>query len=314
MDVSKSSLDICIDESKPVKKYSNDVRGQKELIDELNSLNDCHVVMEATGGYEQKVFESLCEAGIKSSIVNPRCVRYFAKSRNILAKTDGIDTRVIKKFGEINSPRVTSQVSKNEQILKGLCRRREQLIELIKREKQNLELAEGYPEEDIKKSLESLKNRLKKIEEEVEETINCVEKIAEKSELLKSFKGVGDVAALVLICDLPELGKLTPKEISALVGLAPFNRDSGNLNGKRIIYGGRSRARCSLYMCALSAKRHNPQIKKMYDRLIANGKTKKTALIACAHKIIVVLNAMLRTQTQWDPEHLVKTTGYATIL
>ncbi len=302
IDVSKLKLDVCFDDSGHSETFTNDNQGFKLLISKIKKYKNPHVIMEATGGYEQQVHQFLTTSGIAVSIVNAGRVRHFAKSKSILEKTDKIDAHVIRWFGKDNDPAVTELRDPLMQRFSDLSKRRDQLIEHRKLELQ-------YEEKSENKEISiCIRKTIKYLEKQIANTEVALEKILEenslrkKAEIINSFKGCGKNAVFTLLSDLPELGEIDHKPLSKLVGLAPLAHDSGKFKGKRITTGGRSRARRALYLCALSAVQYNPQIKAMHQRLISKGKSPKAVLIACAHKILHILNAMMRKAEKWNPE------------
>lgn len=299
IDVSKAILDVSFDDDK-LGQFDNTDSGCRALIKHIQKKYEtAHVVMEASGGYEQLSHRSLMTAGIDSSIVNAKQVRHFVRGKAVHAKTDRIDAYMIRYFGIENTPKPTQLPSPEVDKLSVLSKRRDQLVKLRKQELQHQENAD-------KSICQSLKTMLLQIEKQItiiENKINLLlkeEAFKEKAELIRSFVGAGENAVMVLLSDLPELGTLHSKPLSMLVGLAPVARDSGKMKGKRTIYGGRERVRRAMYLCSLSASRHNPQIKVFYERLVAKGKAPKSALIACAHKILIILNAMIKNNSKWE--------------
>ena len=251
---------------------------------------------------KKKLKEMLQDSGLLISVVNPRWVRDFAKSRGVLSKTDKIDAFVIKEFGCVNTPIATAERSLENKQLNELKQRRNQLVKMLRQEKNHLELASKAMKKDIKVVLNLLEKRKKSIEEKINSIINAYPALLQQNELMISIPGVSSVTSISLLCELPELGTLTKKQIASLVGLAPHCRDSGSFKGKRSIYGGRQEIRNNLYCCALSASRHNPVIKAYYEKLLSNGKLKKVALVACAHKLLGILNSMLKYNNPWMPD------------
>ena len=300
IDVSKKMLDVCIDDTNRL-RISNDTKGITKLINLLKDVPNPHVVMEATGGYETKLSHTLMKAGITVSVVNARCVRDFARSKNILAKTDKLDAYVIRAFAQSNHPRASRLPSDTEIQLTHLRNRREQVVKFIVFEKQHTEKADKSMMKYIKQTLKLMEKQKAELDAQIAALIERVPDFKEKSEIISSVKGIGPASTTTILCDLPELGDMESKAISSMVGLAPFNRDSGQLKGRRTICGGRARVRKALYIGALSASQHDPMIRAFYLRLLEKGKTKKTALIACAHKMLICLNAMMKTKTQWAP-------------
>jgi transposase len=299
IDVSKKNLDICIRSTGEVFQESNNPAGLERLRKRLAVYVPCLVVMEATGGYELNALIALQEAGFNVAVVNPRQVRDFAKATGHLAKTDCIDARVLAHFGEAIGPEPKDKVDQEQLELLQFQQRRKQLVDMLVMEKNRLHTAHKKIKKHIGKSIKSLEKQLEIIGKIMAANIASSKELSDKNKLLATTKGIGVVAAAVLITELPELGKLNHKEIAALVGVAPLNRDSGAMKGKRSIWGGRASVRTTLYMATLTAIRHNPAIKAFYQRLCNAGKLKKVALIACMRKLLTVLNAMVKTNTPW---------------
>lgn len=284
--------------------FENNLAGFKPLLKELKNKSQTRVVMEATGGYEKPLAHFLQSQGLAVSIVNAKRVRDYAKALGRLAKNDRLDAEVIRLFAEAVNPHVLATSSDTQQALDALVHRREQLVKQRAMEKQHAETV-GHKEavRSIKRTIDYLDKEIRRIEQAIKALIDAEPALTEKVERLSAVKGIGDISALTLIADLPELGQLTNKEISALIGVAPFCRDSGTLKGKRTTWGGRAQVRSILYMAALSAVQFNPPIKTFYNRLVKNGKTKKVALVAAMRKLLITLNSMLRNNTEWNPEH-----------
>lgn len=275
VDISKLKLDVSISAQKTF-SFENNLEGFKRLLKELKNKSETRVVMEATGGYEKPLAHFLRGQGIAVSIVNAKRVRDYAKALGKLAKNDRIDAEVIRLFAEAVNPQVIATASATQQALDALVRRREQLVKQRAMEKQHLETVSNKEAvRSIKRTIDYLDKEIKRIEQAIKALIDAEPALTEKVERLSAVKGIGDISALTLIADLPELGQLTNKEISALVGVAPFCRDSGTLKGKRTTWGGRAQVRSILYMAALSSVQFNPPIKAFYNRLLKNGKTKK---------------------------------------
>ena len=299
IDVSKAILDVYILPFKKYMQFKNDIKGIQKLTEKLKSFPQASIVMEATGGYEKPIAQSLQKAGLSVSVVNPRPIRDFAKALGKLAKTDRIDAEVIALFAEKMQPKANVTYNENQQKLTELNARRRQIIEMITMEKNRLDKASNELKKSIQRIIKALEKELQAINEALEKSIQNDADYAQKNALLKSIKGVGSVVAAGIIADLPELGNVGPKQISALAGLAPYNRDSGTLRGKRTIWGGRASVRTTLYMATLVATRHNPQIKSFYERLCNAGKQKKVAITACMHKLLIVMNAMIKHNESW---------------
>lgn len=301
IDVSKSSLDVYIHPSSKSLKVSNDPAGITELKKEL-SQKVTLIVMEATGGYEKLVARTLSNAGLPISVVNPRQVRDFAKAMGQLAKTDKIDGRLIALFGEKIQPAIKPPVDIKQQELEDQRARRKQIVEMIVMEKNRSDKASSIVKKGIEKTIKFLNKELNALNRALQKKISEDSDWSKKDALLQSIKGVGPAVSLALLAALPELGTLDAKKISALVGVAPFNRDSGVYIGGRSVWGGRASVRAALYMAALVATRTNPKIESFYKRLCQSGKAKKVALTACMHKLLIIMNAMIKAETTWQAE------------
>lgn len=303
IDISKKKLDISFNDAETA-SYDNNLTGFKQLLKQIANKKTTRIVMEATGGYERPLVNFLQEQGIAVSVVNAKRVRDYAKALGKLAKTDKIDSHVIRLFAEAINPDITKKLTESQQSLDSLTLRRNQLVKQRAMEKQHIETVTNKDtKRSINRSLKFLDKEIERIEEKIDELIHLDAKIKEKVDRLATIKGVGSVASVTMVSDIPELGTLSNKEISALVGVAPFCRDSGTMRGKRTIWGGRSQVRSILYMATLSAVKHNPAIKVFYDRLVGKGKPKKTALVACMRKLIIMANSMIRNNSDWNPNH-----------
>jgi transposase len=303
VDVSKQKLDISLG-SQQIINTNNDPKGFEQFLKRIENPTLTRVVMEATGGYEKPLATFLQTQGIDVAVVNPKRVRDYAKALGQHAKTDTLDAHVIRLFADAVNPQVMPQHSETQQAMDSLTRRREQLVKQRSMEKQHLETA-THPEsvQSIKRIIKLLDEEIKLIEKQLNDLIASNHVLQEKLDRLTTVKGIGQVVALTLIADLPELGTLNNKEISALVGVAPFCRDSGTMKGKRTIWGGRASVRSALYMAAVSASRHNPPIKAFYERLLENSKAKKVALVACMRKLLIVANSMIKNNADWNPNY-----------
>lgn len=298
IDVSKIRLDVsAAGEEWAVR---NDLDGIEALIQKLKPLAPELVVVEATGGLERAVVTLLSEAGFRVALVNPRRVREFARSIGILVKTDKVDSRLLVRYGASTHPMPTRLPSAEEQQLTGLMTRRRQIVAMLTMEKNHLESAH-YPgmQDSIKKIQLVLEQELGELNHQVEALIKSTPDFQEKNKILRSAPGVGQVTAAILLADLPELGTLDRKKIAGLVGVAPYNNDSGRHRGKRRIKGGRPNVRTVLYMATLSATKFNAVIHSFYHHLLSSGKEKKVALIACMRKLLIMLNAMVRDCRPW---------------
>jgi transposase len=294
IDVSKARLDIFVSGDNEIWATSNDEEGFQSILERLHPITPALIVVESTGGLEISLLVALYTAGLPVALVNPGRVREFAKSTGLLAKTDKLDARLLARFAEAVKPPLTQLPSEAEQLLSDLMGRRCQLIEMLTAEKNRLGTVRKPARPRIEKHIAWLEDELVGINQEINQFIQQSPSFKQKDNILRSTPGVGSVTAATLISDLPELGKLDRKEIASLVGVAPFNNDSGRHRGKRRIKGGRESVRRVLYMAALTAARCNPMIKSFYERLLKMGKEKKVALIACMRKLLTILNAMVR--------------------
>jgi transposase len=297
IDVSKARLDI----SAAGQDWSagNDLEGVGKLVTRLQGLQPALIVLESTGGLERAALVELSAAGLPVALVNPRRVREFAKSIGLLAKTDKIDARLLVRFGEAVKPEPTRLPSPEEQRLSAWMTRRHQLIEMLTMEKNHLSSSHPTTQESVIKIIEILQQELDEINRQIDDFIDQIPDFQNKEKILRSTPGVGKITAAILLSDLPELGSLDRKKIAALVGVAPFNNDSGRFRGKRRIKGGRPSVRTVLYMAALTATRLNPIIRSFYLHLLAQGKLKKVAIVACMRKLLTYLNAMIRDAHLW---------------
>lgn len=302
IDVSKATLDVALSSAGEVAQFGNDAAGIEELVNRLKSVAVDLVVMEATGGYETAVATALVGAGFRVAVVNPRQVRDFAKATGRLAKNDRIDAQVIVAFGEAIEPEIVRLPDEDARELEALLVRRRQLVAMRVQEVNRLGLMQGAMRKRIKAHIDWLEQEIDKVDIDLTAGLRSSPAWRAKDELLRSFKGIGPISSRTLIIDLPELGELDRRAIAALVGLAPFNRDSGVMRGRRSIYGGRSHVRTILYMAATTAIRSNPVIRDFYQRLKARGKPHKVAIVACMRKMLTILNAMVRQSTPWTPE------------
>jgi len=301
VDVSKARLDVCVLPEGVTSSHANDEAGIVQLVESLKQAKPGLVVMEATGGYETEAAMAISAASIRLAVVNPRQVRDFAKASGFLAKTDAIDARVIAQFGVAIAPQVTAMRDEDAQELQAMMVRRGQLIAMRTQEKNRLALAFGTMRKPIKEHIAWLDQAIDGLDIDLTHKLRTSPAWKAKEDLLRSFKGIGPVNARTMLADLPELGNLNRKKIAALVGVAPFNCDSGTFRGQRHIWGGRARVRTALYMAAISAIRTNPVIKAFYEHLTASGKPRKVAIVACMRKMLTILNAMAKTQTRWQP-------------
>lgn len=300
IDVSKATLDVYIRPLGKALKVANTELGIGELVEKLKSYDLNIIVIEATGGLETELIIQLQAALLPVALINPRQGRDFAKATGKLAKTDAIDAQILAHFGEAMKPQILAIESESARQLSELISRRRQLVEMQTAEKNRSARARGKALIDIEEHIKHLDERLEKLNQEIEQLTRNNQQWIDKANLLKTTPGIGPVISTTLVSDLPELGTLTAKQISRLVGVAPINHDSGQHKGKRMINGGRAHVRATLYMGAIVAIRHNPIIKAFYDRLVERGKSKKLAITACVHKMLVILNAMVRDNKSWS--------------
>ncbi|HEY2376166.1 MAG TPA: IS110 family transposase [Gemmatimonadaceae bacterium] len=303
IDVSKATLDIAALPDGESWTVTNDDAGLAELMPRLVALTPALVVMEATGGFEMLTAITLAKAGLPIAVVNPRQVRDFAKAMGQLAKTDALDAGMLADFAQRVRPEPRPLPDEAAQRLDSLLTRRRQIVEMLTAEKNRLGFARGPVKRDISQHIRWLEKRLTDVDGDLQDAVAASPLYQAKSDLLRSVPGVGPVTALTLLATLPELGHLSRHQIAALVGVAPMNRDSGTMRGKRMVWGGRAPVRAVLYMAALVGLKHNPVLRVFYERLRAAGKPFKVAATACMRKLLTILNAMLHQHRRWDPQH-----------
>jgi transposase len=299
VDVGKQYLDICIHEKDKYWREDNTVSGIKRILKRLSHYQVERLVMEATGRYEFELAQQAYVKKIPVCIVKPLLVRRYAGANDQLAKTDKLDAQIIAEFGAVLKPRVTPAKSRNLIAIKDLIARRRQLVNLRTQERNRIGIMGKALAVSCRRIIRHIDTEITRIEKRLAEHVNEQAEWTEKQSLLKTVPGVGDTLVYTLLADLPELGELNNKEISKLVGVAPINRDSGRMRGKRRIQGGRANIRTVLYMATLSATQCNPVIKAFYKKLVAQGKHKKVALTACMRKFIIILNTMVKNKTEW---------------
>lgn len=315
IDVSKDTLELALDDKSKTHCFNNNEQGIKQLLACIKAEKNVSepvsvgaIVLEATGGLERKAAIALCETGWPVMVINPRQARDFAKAMGYLAKTDAIDARVLSHFARTlhqsdRRERLLMKLPDAQQVaLQALLTRRSQLIAMRVAEDNRLETSHKSQRKSIEAVRKVINKQLAVIDSDIDGLLQA--NFAEKLSLLKDFKGIGVGTQASLMASLPELGTLTHEQISKLVGVAPLNCDSGRHKGKRFTWGGRADVRSMLYMAALSATRYNPVIKAFYDRLLAKGKLRKVALVACMHKMLVILNAIMKSGKKWNPLHL----------
>lgn len=301
IDIGKDKVFVNIYLDNQVRDFPNTHTGLERVCRYLIKHAVDLVVMEASGGYERQPASDLRACGLSVAVVNPTYVRRFAQGMGTLAKTDTIDARLIAHFAYVKQPKPQAAKTAEEEELAALVERREQLVSLLSMEKNRLSKASDYSKASIQNSVQFLTGQIETIETEIEGLVAKSPERQAKMRCMRSFIGVGDITAVTLLTEMPELGQESREHIAALAGVAPINRDSGRMKGKRRTYGGRARVRRTLYLAALSASKHNPIIREFYERLLAGGKEKKVALVACMHKILTILNAMLRKGELFSP-------------
>lgn len=304
IDISSTRLDVAVIPSGIEESYSNDLEGIEALTQKIKALDPQLIIMEASGGLESLTAALLAKAGLPVAVINPRQARDFARATGKLAKTDAIDARILAQFGQAVRPEVRKLPDDDTQELTALVSRKRQLTQMLVMEKNRLRTAKRITQASIKRVIASLEEESKSVDKEIQSFIDSSTIWRAKDDLLKSVPGLGSTTSSTLLSMLPELGTLNHKQVAALVGVAPFNQDSGTLRGKRKVWGGRSKVRSALYMAALVATRYNPIIKEFYQKLCKSGKAKKVALVACMHKLLTILNAMLKNSTPWNPKAL----------
>ena len=303
IDVAKDRLDLAVRPQGERWTATNDDAGIAALVTRLQGVHPALVVLEATGGLELPLATALAAAQLQVAVVNPRQVRDFAKATGTLAKTDRIDAAVLAHFGEAVRPEPRPVPDDLAQTLSALVTRRRQVVEILTAERNRLSSAATPMRARITAHIDWLERELDDLDGDLERLVRESPIWREHEALLRSVPGVGSVLARTLLAELPELGRLDRKEIAALVGVAPLNRDSGRMRGKRTVWGGPAQVRAVLYMATVVAARFNPTIKAFSTRLLAAGKQKQAALTACMRKLLTILNAMMKHQTPWRHNH-----------
>lgn len=301
IDVSKVRLDVAVRPSGELTSVTYDADGMTTLVTQLNQIQPARIVVEATGGVERPLVRMLVEAALPVLVVNPRQVRDFAKATGQLAKTDALDAQVLARFAEVIRPPLRVLPDAQTQELAALLARRRQVLTMQRAEQNRLALAPARVQKRIEVHLRWLRAELARLEEDLDDMIQQSPVWRAREDLLQSVPGIGPVMSRTVLAELPELGLLNRKQIAALVGVAPFNRDSGRWRGHRTIWGGRASVRTALYMAALVATRWNPVIRQFYQRLRAAGKAPKVALVAAMRKLLTMRNAMMHHGTPWRP-------------
>lgn len=303
IDISKLELEVGILPGSRTWKTSNDQEGLSELAKQIRGLSPVVIVMEATGGLQMPVAGTLGAVGLPVVVINPRQVRHFAKALGILAKTDRIDALVLAQYGEKMRPEPRPLKDEQTQELEALLTRRRQLVEILTAEQNRLKTASRPVSSNIRAHIAWLKQNIEDVDKDLTTSVKSTPIWREKDEIIQSVSGAGRILSLNLLAGVPELGLLNRRKIGSLVGVVPFNRDSGTFKGKRSIWGGRAHVRAVLYMATLAAIRFNPVIKRFHKRLVEAGKKPKVAITSCMHKMLTIINALVRKGTRWDPDY-----------
>jgi transposase len=302
IDIAKKQLDVCLMPGRKSFQLPHTDQGLADLTVRLLEIRPTLIVVEATGGYERRLAAELLSAGLKLAVVNPARVRHLAKAHGTLAKNDRLDAFNLAQFAQIVRPRPREKISEKQVELNELVARRRQLVEMMVMESNRLE---KNPSVDVRQSIlrimELLRQQRQEIDDEIAERLRSDDEWSGKIEKLQSVPGVGEVTAATLVAEMPELGKLNRCEIASLAGLAPFDDDSGQWRGRRHIRGGRKSVRVTLHMATLAAVRCNPLIKRFYEQLRKNGKSFKYTMVACARKLLIVLNTLIKENRTWRP-------------
>lgn len=304
IDVAKSHWDVAIEGESNTRRFKSDKQGAKQLTDWLKELTPTLICLEATGGYEAMLVEWLHSQGFALRVMNPRQIRDFARAIGQLAKTDKIDALVIARFGATIQPDPQEPTSENQRRLHSLRARRQQIVQMIVQEKNRLSTVRDLAiRELIQQAIKFYEEQLREINEQLTKLTQSDPEFQQRHKLLVSVPGIGNVTATNLIADLPELGAMNRGQAAKLVGIAPINRDSGSLRGKRMIGGGRPTVRRGLFMATLVATRHNRVIREHYQQLLKRGKAKMTALVACMRKLLLIINAIIKNKTEWNENY-----------
>ncbi len=304
IDVSKKTLDLDCYPASHRAQFPNNEGGHQALAAKLQDMRPSWVIVEATGGLETALVGVLAMAGLPVAVINPKQARDFARAIDVLAKTDSVDAAVLARFGEAVKPALRPFKSADLRELEEILTRRRQLVDMLTAERNRKQQASLRMATEIDEHLEWLERRIKGADIDLGQAIKASPLWKAKSDLLSSIPGVGKVTVSTMLAVLPELGTLNRRQISALAGVCPYNRDSGSYRGKRRIWGGRATVRAVLYMATLVAIRHNVVLKKTYQRLLDVGKIKKVAIVACMRKLLVTMNAMLRENTMWSATNI----------
>jgi transposase len=296
IDVSKDILDLAVLDKDAIVQFANTKKGVARLVQQMKQVQPALIVVEATGGYEEALVLALFEAGLPVALVSPQRVRQYAKAKGLLAKTDPLDAQLLAEYGKAIQPRLFVGKSEERKQLSALVGRRKQLEDMLQAEKNRLRSSPAAVQCSVNRSIAFLWTEIQELEEQIRQLLKAHEDLGEQEKLLRTAKSIGPVTAATLLADLPELGQLDRKQIAALVGVAPMNKDSGRKRGYRKTKGGRPDVRRALYMATLTGIRYNPILKPQYEQFVKRGKEKKVAITACMRKLLTILNAMMRDQ------------------
>lgn len=302
IDVAKATLDVVVSSAPSPTQFANEPAGHRALLGLLTTASPTLIVLEATGGYEREITVALADAGLPVVVVNPRQVRDFAKATGRLAKTDRLDAAVLAQFAAQLQPPIRPVPDAAAQELRDLVTRRRQLVDMLGQERNRLPAARGRVRRELQSHIRWLERRIHETDDDLRQSIEQSPVWRVKDDLLQSVPGIGKTVARTMLALLPELGTLDRKQIAALVGVAPLNRDSGQWRGHRQVWGGRAPVRAMLYMAAIVATRHNPVLQRFYQRLRGAGKPGKVALVATMRKLLTIVNAMLAHHTPWSAQ------------
>jgi len=304
IDIAKHGFDLAVEPKQKVQHFDNDPEGIQRCLKILQQLQPDLIVMEPTGGYERPVVTQLQAAGLPVAVVNARRIREFARACGLLAKTDKLDAQIIARFAATLQPPAQEALDQQTQAMKALVARRHQLVQMQVAETNHMEHAHDKAvAQSIRAVLKAIERQMDKVEQQIHDQIDRMPELRQKAQQLESVPGIGETTASLLVTELPELGRLNRRQIAALVGVAPINRDSGTYRGKRMTGGGRRQLRARLFMPTLVAVRHNPVIHAFYQRLLNQGKTKMVAVIAAMRKLLTILNIMLKKNETWNPKN-----------
>jgi len=303
IDIAKHGFDMATEPKQKIQHFDNDPDGIQRCCKVLQQRKPDLIVMEPTGGYEVALVVELQATGLPVAVVNARRIREFARASGQLAKTDKLDAQIIARFAAVLQPPAQEALDQQTRTIKALVARRHQLVQMHTAETNRTEHARDKAvAQSIQAILKTIERQIKKVEQQIRDQIDCTREFKQKTQQLESVPGIGETTASLLVTELPELGRRNRRQIAALVGVAPINRDSGTYRGKRITGGGRRHLRARLFMPVLTATRFNPNIADFYQRLLRNGKTKMTAIIAAMRKLLTMLNTMIAKNESWNPK------------